>query len=401
MKFVMVLVLAVVVASCHSTSSRRSSRPGVKGSLPETAEADSPAAAKAGAKAAETGVAVDSTAAAKPAEAAEGAVKGEAAEAGADKAGEAGAGGSTKAAKKPKVRYDSVHDQEIKEIFKKAEENDWEGAERMASELAEANPGDLTVERIYKWVLQQRRLRRDQEVEDKIREIDAKNSVFNPTIPKLLTEKKDRGLPPRKDIRDTVEQIENTPYIPDNYGKTIIRKGPMFDIESARGKMANLLEKEVSVHLEDAALETIIFSVGQAEGINFVADKSLPAFKSKLSVNLDKVKLDEFLRYVSRNMDIQFQIGSDLIWIVDGKDPKKKQEETRFYRLRHGFILPAEFGAAETVQTKAMNPQGQVTAITETKKIEQFVRDGAPIKTAIEQAIGDFFKGRSAPFHSG
>jgi type II secretory pathway component GspD/PulD (secretin) len=295
--------------------------------------------------------------------------------------------------RKPRVRYDSVHDQEIKSIFKMAENNNWEGAEQKASELYEDNPGDTGVERIYKWVLQQRRLRRAQEVEDRIREIDAKNSVFNPTIPRLLTESKDRGLPPRKDIRDTVEQIENTRYIPESYGKTIIRKGPLFDIESARGRMANLLEKEVSVHLENAPLETIIFNLGQAEGINFVADKNLPAFKQALSVNLEKVKLDEFLRYVSRNMDIQFQIGSDLIWIVDGKDPKKVQEETRFYKLRHGFVLPAEFGASEIVQTKAMNPQGQVTALTETKKIEQFVRDNAPAKSAIEQAITDFFKG--------
>lgn len=295
--------------------------------------------------------------------------------------------------RKPRIRYDSVHDDEIKAIFKLAENNDWEGSELRASELYEANPGDPAIERIYKWVLQQRRLRRAQEVEDKIREIDARNSVFNPTIPKLLTEKKDRGLPPRKDIRDTVEQIENTPYIPESYGKTIIRKGPMFDIEAARGRMANLLEKEVSVHLENAPLETIIFNLGQAEGINFVADKNLPAFKQTLSVNLEKVKLDEFLRYVSRNLEIQFQIGSDLIWIVDGKDPKKIQEETRFYRLRHGFILPAEFGASEMVQTKAMNPQGQVTAITETKKIQQFVRDNAPVNTAIEAAIKDFFRG--------
>ncbi len=369
MRFLIVLALAVVVASCQSTSPRGGPRPGVKGPLPEKQE-DATATASA------------------PASGGEGEDE--------DGAGVSGEGKPAKAKakeKKPRVRYDSVHDDEIKEIFRKAEENDWEGAERLASELAEANQGDLTVERIYKWVLQQRRLRRDQEVEDKIREIDAKNSVFNPTLPKLLTEKKDRGLPPRKDVRDVVEQIEATPYIPENYGKTIIRKGPMFDIESARGRMANLLEKEVSVHLENAPLETIIFSVGQAEGINFVADKNLEAFKQKLSVNLEKVKLDEFLRYVSRNMDIQFQIGSDLIWIVDGKDPKKKQEETRFYRLRHGFILPAEFGASQTVQTRAMNPQGQVTAITETKTIDQFVRDGAPMKTAIEQAIVDFFKG--------
>jgi type IV pilus assembly protein PilQ len=291
------------------------------------------------------------------------------------------------------VRYDAVHEQEIREIFQLAERLEWEQAELRASELYEENPGDPAIDRIYKWVLQQRRVRRAQEVEDRIREIDSRNSVFNPTLPKLLTENKNRGLPPRQDIRDAVEQIENSAYIPESYGKTVIRRGPMFDIESARGRMANLLEKEVSVHLENAALETIIFNLGQAEGINFVADKNLEAFKQTLSVNLDKVKLDEFLRYVARNLNIQFQIGSDLIWIVDGKDPAKLQEETRFYKLRHGFILPAEFGASETTQTRAMNPQGQVTAITETKKIEQFVRDGAPISTAIELAIKDFFKG--------
>ncbi|MBL9127898.1 MAG: hypothetical protein JNL97_09645, partial [Verrucomicrobiales bacterium] len=280
----MVLALAVVLASCQSTSSRRSSRPGIKGTLGESSETSVPSEAKPEAKASSSGDKESSTAQGTPTKTDEGGAAAAAdkreGESTTAKDRESGAG-SGKAPKKPKVRYDSVHDLEIKEVFRKAEENDWEGAERMASELAEANPGDQTLERIYKWVLQQRRLRRDQEVEDKIREIDAKNSVFNPTLPKLLTEKKDRGLPPRKDIRDTVEQIENTPYIPENYGKTIIRKGPMFDIESARGKMANLLEKEVSVHLEDAALETIIFSVGQAEGINFVADKNLPAFKSK------------------------------------------------------------------------------------------------------------------------
>ena len=53
--------------------------------------------------------------------------------------------------------------------------------------------------------------RREQALEDKIREIDAKNSVFNPTIKSLLTENKDRGLPPRKDVRDAVDRIENTP----------------------------------------------------------------------------------------------------------------------------------------------------------------------------------------------
>lgn len=397
-RIALLLLLSVAVASCQNAT-ERPSRPGVAGktdsppksksSRSSKKDAETPAAGSGSGSNAKAGQETPTPKAGTPA-AATTATPATGTNAPAAKPDDEDSG---KPVKKPRIRYDSVHDEEIKAIFKAAENNDWEGAEQLATDLYEANLGDTSVDRIYKWVLQQRKLRRAQEVEDKIREIDAQNSVFNPTVPRLLTDKKDRGLPPRKDIRDTVEQIENTPYIPPNYGKTIIRKGPMFDIEAARGRMANLLEKEVSVHLENAALETIIFNLGQAEGINFVADKSLPAFKQTLSVNLEKVKLDEFLRYVSRNLDIQFQIGSDMIWIVDGKDPKKVQEETRFYRLRHGFVMPAEFGAAEITQTRAMNPQGQVTAITENRKIDQFVRDNAPIATAMESAIKDFFKG--------
>lgn len=392
-RFLLSLALGASLVSCRNNPGRNPARPGPAGSSASTSTSTAPAASRPD-KASSTPSPTNTPPAAEsPSTPATESAQPEAraSDEKTDRAKEGKA--SEKSPKKPRIRYDSIHDTEIKAIFKAAEDQDWEKAEQLATDLYEGNPGDTGVDRIYKWVLQQRKVRRAQEVEDKIREIDAKNSVFNPTVPGLLTEKKDRGLPPRKDVRDTVEQIENTPYIPPNYGKTIIRKGPMFDIEAARGRMANLLEKEISVRLENATLETIIFNVGQAEGINFVADKNLAAFKQTLSVNLERVKLDEFLRYISRNMDLQFQIGSDLIWIVDGKDPKKLQEETRFYKLRHGFILPAEFGASETTQTRAMNPQGQVTAITETKKISQFVRDNAPMKTAIEQAIADFFKG--------
>lgn len=294
---------------------------------------------------------------------------------------------------RPRVRYEATHDQDIRAIFQLAEAGDWEKAEEAATALHDANPGDATIERIFQWVGQQRTLIRGQAVEDRIRQIDSRNSVFNPTLEGLFTERKDRGLPARKDVRDAVEEIESTPYIPESYGKTIVRKGPMFDLESNRGRMSNLLEREVSVQMDDATLETIIFNLGQAEGINFVADKNLPAFKQTLSVNLQKVKLEEFLRYVGRNLGVQFQIGSDLIWIVDGADPKKLQEETRFYKLRRGFVMPAKFGATEIVQTKAVNPQGQVTAVTETQTIDNFVNDGAPAAPSIEQAIKEFFQG--------
>ena len=95
----------------------------------------------------------------------------------------------------------------------------------------------------------------------------------------------------------------------------------------------------------------MLINLSQTAGVNIVADKSLPALKQVLSVNLDKVKLGEFLRYVGRNYDLQFQVGDELVWVVDAKDPKRLMEETRFYRLRKGFVLPAEFGAPDSTRT--------------------------------------------------
>ncbi len=292
----------------------------------------------------------------------------------------------------PKITYSATHDDEIKQIFTLADERRWEEAEAQASGLVARDPQSPAAQRLWQWIKEQRERQREQAVEDKIRAIDAENSVFNPTLKDLLTEKKDRGLPPRKDVRDVIQKIQSTPYIPASYGKTNYIEGRLFDFESRQGRMAKILDKEVTIKLENATLESIIFNLGETEGINFVADKSLPAFQQKLSVNLGHVKLGDFLKYVARNMDLQFQVGDDLIWIVDAKNKEKVLEETRFYRLRKGFILPAEFGPPEVVRTDTT--QGQIHTVTETQKMAKFVNDLAPTMPAIETAITNFFQGR-------
>ena len=295
-----------------------------------------------------------------------------------------------------KSKYSTTHEQEVRSILELAQKGRWVEAEAQAAALYEMDPQDPSVQRLHSWVTKQRELQQNRALENEIRAIDAENSPINATIPELLLEKKDRGLPPRKDVRDAVEQIEATPYVPESYGKTVHRRGMLFDLESEQGRMAKVLDKEISVHLDNVTVEAIIFNVGQAEGINFIADKSLPAFNQKLSVNLDKVKLRELLGYLSRNLDVQFQVGNDLIWIVDAKDPKKIQEETRFYRLRKGFVLPAMLGGDEAEVTTQYNPQNrsQITAITEKKKINRFVNDGTPDMPMIEQAITNLFTGK-------
>ena len=71
----------------------------------------------------------------------------------------------------------------------------------------------------------QKTLLREQAIEDRIRTIDAKQSGMNPSIKELWKESKDRGLPPRKDIRDALEMIEAEPYVPETFGKKITKRG--------------------------------------------------------------------------------------------------------------------------------------------------------------------------------
>jgi type IV pilus assembly protein PilQ len=291
-----------------------------------------------------------------------------------------------------RVTFSASHDEQFQQIFDLARSGKWEEAEVQASLLYEMDPQDAGVQRVYSWVVNQRAQQRNRALEDQIREIDANLSVFNPTIPDLLKENKDRGLPPRKDVRDVVDQIEGTPYIPSTYGRTNYVTGPMFDFTLPEGRMSKLLDREISVHLDDVTLQEIIFNVGQSEGINFVADKALPAFAQKLSMNLDRVSLREFLDYIARNLELHYQVGNDLIWIVDAKDPTKVQEETRFYRLRKGFVLPAQYGDSEVTEVTKMLPNN-VREVTQTRKINKFVNDGTPDTPAIESAIQELFTG--------
>ena len=289
------------------------------------------------------------------------------------------------------VKYSKNYDPEIREIMDLASAGRWEEARTKANALREMAPKSTLVERVYNWVVQTGQQRREQALENKIRDIDAKNSTFDPTIKSLLTESKDKGLSARKDIRDVVDHIEKAPWIPESYGKLVHENGPLFDFESEKGHMVKVLETNVTMHLDNVPLETMLINLSQTAGVNIVADKSLPALKQVLSVNLDKVKLGEFLRYVGRNYDLQFQVGDQLVWVVDGKDPKKLMEETRFYRLRKGFVLPAEFGAPES--TKTQTTTGPTVTVNEVQKFNKFVNDETPTLPGLERAITNLFLG--------
>lgn len=296
--------------------------------------------------------------------------------------------------KEEPVRFHPLYDKEIQQVLDLASEGKWEEAESVAKSLAQRDPQDPMVQRILSWVSSERQLQRARALEDEIRRIDAKTSSFNPTIRSLLTEHKDRGLPPRKDVRDAIEQIESTPYIPPSYGKTNYIKLPPYEVDKQgdQSKIEALLNRKVTIRLDNASVEDIIFNIGKSEGINFVADKDIKALQQKITANLEGITLRELFGFLNRNYGLQFQVGENLIWIVDGTDQSKRLEQTRFYHLKYGFILPAQFGPEIVNRTTQI--QKDVKIITEQEALNRFVNDLAPPMPAIEVAITNFFTGK-------
>jgi type IV pilus assembly protein PilQ len=291
-----------------------------------------------------------------------------------------------------RVEYNAAYDKELESIFSLTERGKWEEAEAEVGLLLQQYPEDETLQRIGEWVATQKKLLRQQAIEDRIRSIDATHTGMNPSIKDIWEDEKSRGLPPRKDIRDAIEMIQAEPYVPESFGKKITKQGFLFDTRSEQGRMSGLLENTVSIQVEQKTVQDILFDIGGNEGINFIADEGLAPLQQKLTLNLEKVKLGELLGYISRNAGVQFQVGEDLIWVIDGKASKELIEQTRFYRLRNGFMMPAQFGPEETTLV-TVKPEKGPTTVTETAKYEMFVNDSITKRPSIEDAIGRFFKG--------
>ena len=114
----------------------------------------------------------------------------------------AGATNAPAATERPKIKFDATHDAEIQEVFALVDKEEWETAELKSLALVEEYPNDPALNRLYTWVADRRKVVRERAIEDRIRQVEAKNSPFNPTVVDLFTEEKNRGLTPRKDLRD-------------------------------------------------------------------------------------------------------------------------------------------------------------------------------------------------------
>ncbi|WP_081722046.1 type II secretion system protein GspD [Geminisphaera colitermitum] len=287
----------------------------------------------------------------------------------------------------------TTHDKELRAILDAARSGKWDEAETQIARLKRQDPSDPTVDRIYSWIYVEAQRRRDRSLENELRDIQATDTRFTNTFQDFFTESKARGLDLPQSLREALDDVPKSSVIPPSYGQTLNRSAPLTGIndKDKPSGMEAILQKTVTLQVDDVTLESIIFTLGKATGVNFVADRGLAQFQKKISVNMKDVPLTDLLSYVSRQMELHFEVGENLVWIVDAKNKKNLFEETRFYRLSRGFIMPAQFGASEVKETRVKDKDKET--ITTNQTVEQFVRDGAPQETGIEQAIKKFFTG--------
>lgn len=285
------------------------------------------------------------------------------------------------------------HDAAIRVILDLAREDKWLEAEAKARELKALAPSDSAVDRVYTWTLESGQRRRERALETQFRQIEAKDSRFANDVGDVLLNPDARRLDLPPSLRRALDDVSRASEIPGSYGQMVegaARRSGLSEREPTA--LDQSLLQPVTLQADDLTLESIIFTLGKNTGVNFVADRALPQFQRKLGVNLKDVPLSEFLDFVARKMDLHFEIGDHFIWIVEAKDAKKAaREETRFYRLRRGFILPAQFSPAEIQETRVKDKDRET--VTANRKLEDFVRDGAPETPGLEDAIKRFFTG--------
>lgn len=283
--------------------------------------------------------------------------------------------------------------EKIDSILSLARRNRWAEAEAEAAALLSVAPNDTTVLRVYTWVKKENTARKESELENQLRDISNSGTRTNPDIKEIFTNKKTEGLQPRADLRESIEQMKNAPLIPETFGKVIESEESLSNLDEEDEKMNILLDKDITIQVNDVTLHDIIFNIGKSENINFIADQNLAALNTKLTINVQNWKLGQLLKYVSKNLNVNFQIGTDIIWISDGSDPAKVKtlEEVRCFKLKQGFIIPAQFGASNVSTTSVT--ANNVTTVTQNEVRERFVQDGAPLNPSIETVIEQFFEG--------
>jgi len=134
-------------------------------------------------------------------------------------------------------------------------------------------------------------------------------------------------------------------------------------IESPRARMLN---KEVTVQMDNVELSSVFIYLSKHYGVNFVADKSLPVLKQVVSIQMEKVPLGEFFDYVRSNYDLQAQVGDQMVWLVDMAGKTGIPPQNKLTVKKDGVLQFVNGGKTTLIQFTDFTSKGNPADKTET-----------------------------------
>ena len=177
--------------------------------------------------------------------------------------------------------------------------------------------------------------------------------------------------------RQIMREVEEGMHLPDTYGRTVRITADETPLRLPPGPMEEIIEREVSLHLREAGLEELIMTLSEIEGLNIIADQALTV-EQRVTVNFNQVPLKELLQYLARNMNIDFQIGRNVIWVTESVRPGiKPRLDTRIFNLRKGFI-PESQDSGRADQTFAPTGGGGGNDLELVEVLEELLLEDSP-----------------------
>lgn len=124
--------------------------------------------------------------------------------------------------------------------------------------------------------------------------------------------------------------------LPETYGVRRHVIGETTDHITKPTRMQQLLDAEVSMHLENVSLTEIINQLAANTNVNIVVDGAIA--ERTITVHAENTPLRELLDFIGRNLEVSFSVGKSLIWATPRSPADSPLPfETRIYRLRKGL----------------------------------------------------------------
>lgn len=183
--------------------------------------------------------------------------------------------------------------------------------------------------------------------------------------------------------------------LPSTYGNTVVISPNLDPLEMPVGTMEDLINKRVSIQLENAGVKELVQVLSQVDGLNIIADDALEA-ENALTINVRNVPLKEVLSYIARNMGIAFHLGDNIIWVTQSAEPPGAgpKLDTRILHLRQGFI-PSLDGNEDTELEDALDafladsPDGASFRVFKTRNVV-IIRDTRENLRLVEELTKTF-----------